>query len=185
MGNATQAYWALIHLPFHIALVLLAEGGNQWVVWWRSLEAFHMAGDKLDSVAVDAINTGKTAQVVDALKEAAKKILKDYGASIEDEDGDTKYLNKALDTISKIPDQFWNQTNPPSSDPNYKSWVESYLTISSTVLNTVSDAFGISVEMDEKPNSGDENMGTMELEAVNMTITRLRLIVSSPFSFSP
>lgn len=184
MKASQQAYWTIVQLPFHISLVLLSEGGSQWDVWWRALESFHDA---------------KT-QLTDPLQEKAMECTKTCmtTSGVVDE-----LLDKAFSALGKIPDQFWDGGVTNSSDPNYDNYLSGSATVLSTVMNAISDAFDISVDEKMNPASPTDWNGAgfntfgipahdqatpvtstdwdkAELAAVDRTVKRLLLIVSTP-----
>lgn len=176
MKATRQAYWTVIHLPFHIALVLLAEGGSQWAVWWRAMESFQDADDKLHESVVEAMATLSTSDVVDELMSAAKDILKKYGSDVETGGEDATRLADAGANLLRIPDSFWGEAWA-EADPTFVVWSNNYLSVTSTVMNAIADAFDLSVET-EKSSSPDNGWEDPELQALAMTANRLKLIVS-------
>lgn len=180
MKAVHQAYWAVIHLPFHIALVLLSEGSSQWDVWWRAIEAYRDAKEKLKEVTEEtADDTMSTSSIVEALRDKAFEILEKYGADTDEGGPDMRSLNEAFSTLGRIPDEFWDEGMEDSSNPSYESYLEGSTTVVSTVMNAISDAFEVSVEDNAKTVAPTE-WDTAEIEAVERTTQRLVLIVSVP-----
>lgn len=176
-----HAAWTLIHLPFHAVLVLLSEGSSQWAVWWRAIESYREVEAKLEASVNDSIADGdstRSSKVAEALKDTAYSIMKKYGSDPEDGSKNSKDLDTAFDDIKGLPSSFWDQEMKNSSDPNYRTWVDSYLGISRTTMNSVSKAFGLSSE--DKKDSGATDWKSAELAAVNSTSVRLHTIVSLP-----
>ncbi|KAH6981682.1 bacterial low temperature requirement A protein-domain-containing protein [Ilyonectria sp. MPI-CAGE-AT-0026] len=177
MGALNQAFWTIIHLPFHVALVLLAEGSSQWVLWWRAIESFRGAEAKLRKNTLEAIATNSTAKVVHALNTTANQILYKYGSEIAEGGDDAKPLNQTLTKILNIPDSFWSEAPWEETDSTYQIWANTYTKISNIIIHAIGDAFGLSVEKDSKTKSLDANeLDRAELEAVRSTADRLVLI---------
>ncbi|KAK7211346.1 hypothetical protein V2G26_018524 [Clonostachys chloroleuca] len=182
MSASNQAYWALVHLPFHIALVLLAEGGNQWVVWWRFMEAIHGAGAALETAARVGMKTLSTNTVVTSLRVTAQAMMWEYVGDPKKFESATKNLNTALESLEDIPDAFWASVHPSSDKESYETWAEAYLAITSTVMNTISDAFDISVAVEDEDDPSAYSLGAAELAATKKTLDRLQLIFSYLFA---
>lgn len=180
MKTTHQAYWTMIHLPFHIALVLLAEGGSQWAVWWRAMEAFSDAGDKIQDTVFKAADSLSTAKVVEELMDTVKEILKKYGSDVDEGGQDANRLSAAATNLLQLPDSFWDKTWD-DADPQFISWSKNYLSVTTTVMNAIADAFDISVEQDKSATKGTDPEFP-ELEALAMTMKRLRLIVRAGFA---
>lgn len=185
MSASNQAYWALVHLPFHIALVLLAEGGNQWVVWWRFMEAIHGAGAALETAARVGMKTLSTNTVVTSLRVTAQAMMWEYVGDPKKFESATKNLNTALESLEDIPDAFWASVHPSSDKESYETWAEAYLAITSTVMNTISDAFDISVAVEDEDDPSAYSLGAAELAATKKTLDRLQLIVRSVLHHNP
>lgn len=179
MKATHQTYWTMIHLPFHIALVLLAEGGSQWAVWWRGMEAFSDASTKIEEAVVEAVDESlSTSEIVDELMNTARDLLSKYGSDVDEGGQDANRLADAARNLLKIPDSFWTESTDPT-DPNFINWSKNYLSVTTTVMNAIADAFDLSVEQEKSEKGTDPEFP--ELEALAMTGKRLRLIVSGPF----
>ncbi|KAK7216076.1 hypothetical protein V2G26_004079 [Clonostachys chloroleuca] len=177
-----HAAWTLIHLPFHAVLVLLSEGSSQWAVWWRAIESYREVEAELEASVNDSIADGdstRSSKVAEALKDTAYSIMKKYGSDPEDGSKNSQDLDTAFDDIKGLPSSFWDQEMKNSSDPNYRTWVDSYLGISRTTMNSVSKAFGLSSE--DKKDSGATDWKSAELAAVNSTSVRLHTIFAYLF----
>ena len=89
-GRIGQIFWAVLHFPFHLGLVLSVEGLRQVTTWWSFQQAIKMVSRK----AKNAFNEGGTnkqaavrgyldvyTKVVDYLYKdgSSKEILKHYG----------------------------------------------------------------------------------------------------------
>ncbi|CAG9976777.1 unnamed protein product [Clonostachys byssicola] len=177
-----HAAWTLIHLPFHAVLVLLSEGSSQWAVWWRAIESYGEVEAKLEASVNDNIANGgstRSSKVAEALKDTAYSIMKKYGSDPEDGSNNSQDLDAAFDDIKGLPSSFWDRGMKNSSDPNYRTWVDSYLGVSRTTMNSVSKAFGLSSE--DKKDSSTTDWKSAELAAVNSTSVRLHTIFAYLF----
>ncbi|KAF7557544.1 hypothetical protein G7Z17_g553 [Cylindrodendrum hubeiense] len=176
MSALNQAFWTIIHLPFHVALVLLAEGSSQWVLWWRAIESFRGAENKLHDEVLEAIESNSTAEVVDTLNTTAHEILYKYGSDIAKGGDSGKSLNDTLTDILAIPDSFWSETDLEETDSTYQSWAYGYTKVSNTLVHAIADAFGLSVDIEDEKSSSESEFDNPELEAVKSTANRLVLI---------
>ncbi|KAH7157320.1 bacterial low temperature requirement A protein-domain-containing protein [Dactylonectria estremocensis] len=182
MGAINQTCWTLLHVPFHIALVLLAEGSSQWVLWWRAIESFRGAESNLHKNAMEATELESSSKVMHALNKTAQEILYRYGSDIAKGGDSARPLNETLTTLLAIPDSFWNQDDLEDMEDTdskyYQIWIQAYSKISNTVVHAISEAFGLSVEndYDRSAESESNTLANVELEAVRATASRLVLI---------
>ncbi|KAL7625201.1 hypothetical protein AAE478_004416 [Parahypoxylon ruwenzoriense] len=142
-GRIAHYLWVLLHLPFHITLVLLVEGGNQFIVWRRAIEAIDSASDTLSNAAKgfqgSAVNTS---QIVGALKIPVMKLLHSYEPENETETWSQVY--EAFDDMSEIPDEFWGSYLELSrANPMKQRWLDDLSKVVSAVFNGISDSFDI------------------------------------------
>jgi hypothetical protein len=176
MKTTHQAYWTIIHLPFHVALVLLAEGGSQWAIWWRAMESFKAAESQLHEAVNEAMEQLSSSAVADALITTAREILNKYGSTVDEGGEDARNLLRAKNNINDIPDDFWGESWS-DNDPTLMVWGQNYYGVSGTVMNAIADAFELSVPVDES-SMDDNGFKLPELRALAMTSNRLELIVS-------
>lgn len=66
-GAIRQQLWAFLHFPFHLALVLLMEGINQFVIWRHVVEQLDAVFGPLNNVVNDLAATPQ--QVFDVLNQ--------------------------------------------------------------------------------------------------------------------
>lgn len=52
-GTIRQQIWAFLHFPFHMALVLLMEGINQFVIWRHAVEILTAVFGPIDALPDD------------------------------------------------------------------------------------------------------------------------------------
>jgi hypothetical protein len=56
-GTIRQQIWAFLHFPFHMALVLLMEGINQFVIWRHAVEVLTGVFGPIDALPDNATTT--------------------------------------------------------------------------------------------------------------------------------
>jgi hypothetical protein len=56
-GTIRQQIWAFLHFPFHMALVLLMEGINQFVIWRHAVEVLSSVFDPISALSDNATAT--------------------------------------------------------------------------------------------------------------------------------
>jgi hypothetical protein len=90
-GSIRQQFWAVLHFPFHLAIVLSVEGLRQVTTWWSFQQAIKMVSRTADKAFVQGGTNKQVAvqgylgvytTVIDYLYKdgSSKEILKDYGA---------------------------------------------------------------------------------------------------------
>ncbi|KAH8812164.1 bacterial low temperature requirement A protein-domain-containing protein [Xylogone sp. PMI_703] len=96
-GSIRQQIWAFLHFPFHMALVLLMEGINQFVIWRHIIEALGRVFEPLNSAIPDDLDLISGA--FDVFNETAYNTLETYWPQKDE----TLVLNEiftALDTLN-------------------------------------------------------------------------------------
>lgn len=101
MSKRHQVWWASLHLPFHIALVLLVEGANKLFIWWRVRESAASAEKSLYSLVVQ----GDTSE---AVAKKLWKVIKKYLEKTPPKDVLEAYqgINETITHVKGIPDSF-------------------------------------------------------------------------------
>ncbi|CAH0023770.1 unnamed protein product [Clonostachys rhizophaga] len=98
--------WTALHFPFNLALVLLLQAVQQYVIWGKLVGQLNKALDiayPLDDPSI--INNSTTsASVAAALNHSVADFLENYPARIEST-WDT--INEAIRNVSEVPDSFW------------------------------------------------------------------------------
>lgn len=178
MKATQQAYWALIHLPFHIALFLLSEGGSQWDIWWRAIESFRLAKNQLEKAIDERIlDAGETSVIVESLKDKVYEILDRYGADVDEGGTIVKTLDMAFGTLTEIPNDFWDSGPTNTSNPHHENYASGAGTVLRTTVKVISDAYDVSVE-DQPPETISDSWQSPSEQAVTDTGRRLMLVVS-------
>lgn len=188
MAPWRHAIWTFLHLPFHAVLVLLAEGSSQWAVWWRAIEAYREAEYKLQKSVTNSLSnttaSSISSAVADSLKSTSYYLMKKYGTDMEDGSKNTNDLDAIFDEISKLPKTLWTQDIEDSTDADVQSWIDDYLGISRAVINSISEAFGLSVEASSKKSGASASWEDAELAAIEATNRRIGTIVSKTLRHS-
>ncbi|KAI1818370.1 bacterial low temperature requirement A protein-domain-containing protein [Poronia punctata] len=144
-----QALWTLIHLPFHIVLLLFSEGASQFIQWWKISESIFYARDKIThgtaAISFDGVaEEDFTQTVVAGLQDTVQDIWAKYAPSyIDSQDA----IDSILDDISKIPNDYWygeeyRATVPSLSDYDAKFETD-IVDMAVTVCNTIFQSYKI------------------------------------------
>ncbi|KAI1470912.1 uncharacterized protein F4812DRAFT_419442 [Daldinia caldariorum] len=175
MSRRHQVMWTVVHLPFHIALTLLVEGANQFIVWARILETSNAALSKvvdLQSKFVDM--TSK--EVSEKLASVIKPFLEKYQPADVEETMDS--VNETLEHIADIPNSFWKEGSTPDSS-TLVHYQNDLIDLMNTMVNAVYTAFEI------EPPEGEDNGPKPEYwqsEAAVAVAKRFRLVYIYAFS---
>ncbi|KAK8049855.1 hypothetical protein PG994_011585 [Apiospora phragmitis] len=149
MSTRHQVWWAALHLPFHIAMLLLVEGSNQFISWWRMLESIEKAANKL----LDLSDVDPTSEAVaDALSKQVLAWLKKYPPL--DIIDSYKDVNTTLEDIRGLPDSLWGNTTIADDDPTALRWSNDVTELFMTMINGIFNNF--KVEAPEKEKGGDK-----------------------------
>ena len=197
----THCLWVVLHLPFHIALVLLVEGGNQFIVWRRALEAIGTAASSLEDAARGFQGVFDTSEIVGRIRWLVVGLLRAYEPSNEIETW--KQVNETFEDMEGIPDEFWEVYSQLSEQhPTKKRWLDDIAKLISAVFNGINNAFEISDDdenliprpsdtefsMAVKENTngafqGDFGFRSVEADAYIATMVKFRVVVSSTIIF--
>ncbi|KAI5860002.1 hypothetical protein GGS23DRAFT_257914 [Durotheca rogersii] len=163
MSKRHQVWWAALHLPFNIALVLLLEGASQFIVWARIAESTRAAIAKVVEVQYTLPERFTSQQISDALAGVVEPFLKKYQPYDVLETWND--VHEIFDNIADIPNSFWEQ-NLPSDDPLAVQWRDDLSELVNTMVNAVYNAFDIKPEgsKDKGPKSEYwQSEATMEI----------------------
>ncbi|RSM08372.1 hypothetical protein CDV31_008184 [Fusarium ambrosium] len=144
MSPIRTAIWTILHLPFHIAVVLTVEGSSQWIITRRTLEAIGEAINSLWVGLANSVSKGETSQnVYDGLLSALEKSYDTYSFNIKT----LQVMQKALDGILEFPDSYWQsydanrvETNPTANDTAVLKLFE---TIGGSLQNGIFTTYGL------------------------------------------
>ncbi|KAI1386763.1 uncharacterized protein F4822DRAFT_325776 [Hypoxylon trugodes] len=146
MSKRHQVWWTALHLPFHIALVLLLEAASQFVVWARIIESANAAVKKIN----DALEGLEKPYESEELSETLAGVIEPFLEKYQPLDAiDTwKSVNETLADIADIPNSLWEST-PDDDDPIYVRFQTDLNELAYAMLNAVYNAFGIEAPEEE------------------------------------
>ncbi|RYC55372.1 hypothetical protein CHU98_g10833 [Xylaria longipes] len=157
-----QRLWAMLHLPFHIILLLFSEGSVQFVLWWKIFETLRDVGKQID--AATSITTfpegSETQTIVDALNSTIWNIWDIYPPMYDITYSD---IDQFLHNISMIPSAFWIGGNISDETP-YDSI---FLTDLLGILTTIGNSIFVTYKIDPIENIADivsENASSSAIE---------------------
>lgn len=102
-----QTAWALLHLPFHFALLLVMEAMNQFIIWWRLLELIRQSAADIFNVLSILPTVPTSQQVASRLNQTVTKFFETYPA--QDEGAvSTDGLMETLRNVSTLPQELWD-----------------------------------------------------------------------------
>ncbi|KAK7752843.1 hypothetical protein SLS62_005185 [Diatrype stigma] len=152
----THILWILFHMPFHISLVLLVEGGNQFIVWRRAIEAIDAASATLEGAAFGFQQIDDTKAIVDRIKEPVMSLLDAYKPS--DEVTTLRTVNDAFSDMETIPNEFWSMYEQLSANqPVKRRWLDDISKVISAVFNGINNSFEITDTDDNLLSSPDND----------------------------
>ncbi|KAI1097610.1 hypothetical protein F4804DRAFT_159422 [Jackrogersella minutella] len=154
MSKRHQVLWTSLHLPFHIALVLLLEGASQFIVWARIIETASKALNQIIQVQTEAIEDATSSEdVAEKLGELVDSFLESYKPLDVMETMES--VNATLKEIASLPDSFWT-SNPGPDDKTFLHYIGDVTELANTMINAVYNAFGFN------PPEEEENMPKTE-----------------------
>ncbi|KAG8162597.1 hypothetical protein KVR01_008362 [Diaporthe batatas] len=108
MTSWPQTAWALLHLPFHFALLLVMEAMNQFIIWWRLLELIRQSAADIFNIISVLPEVPTSQQVASKLNETVTRFYETYPAQ---EDGAlaTDGIAETLRNVSVLPQELWNE----------------------------------------------------------------------------
>jgi hypothetical protein len=178
MYEKHQVWWASIHLPFHIALVLFLEGVNKFVLWRRILESIQLSTSKLLKFA-DALDTDEvitSEDVSKAIGDFVYSFLKKYKPAdvLETYEG----VGKTLEDIATLPDSLWVDADVQSNDPDMTHFVNDVSELMGAMINSIFYAFGFEYTEEVAADAKATNPEYLQLELLASIQQRFGLIVS-------
>ncbi|KAF3021630.1 hypothetical protein E8E14_014093 [Neopestalotiopsis sp. 37M] len=181
MSTRHQVWWAALHLPFHIALVLLLEGSNQFVIWARVQEGVAVAISKLVSVRDKLPDEPTSAQVSQALGDVVKPFITKYQPAdvLEAWQG----VNKSLTDIAELPNSLWTEEHSSADEADYEHWMSELQELLYTMVNAVYNAFGIEAEVETETGAATEEHGEyVQTQATHAIGLRFSLVFVYAFA---
>ena len=174
MCESHQVWWASVHLPFHVALVLLLEGSIQFVSWRRILQTIQASIRKLEG-SLTQLKSPTSKDVSNALSSVIYPFLQQY----KPPDAYETYqdVRDTLENVAKIDDDFWTQSNYTLSNPVFKEFTDDVRELSSTMANAIYYAFGIELPEEDDDAAGQGLVYHIEEDATEAISKRFGLIV--------
>ncbi|KAK7707533.1 hypothetical protein SLS64_007052 [Diaporthe eres] len=123
MTSWPQTAWALLHLPFHFALLLVMEAMNQFIIWWRLLELIRQSAADIFNVLSTLPVVPTSQEVASKLNETVTKFVETYPAQ-EDGTSGTEGVMETLKNVSGLPQQLWDELSNRAGHAN-ESFVSS------------------------------------------------------------
>lgn len=93
-GTIRQQIWAFLHFPFHMALVLLMEGINQFVIWRHAVEILTSIFDPINALPDNATAT----QFFNTVNETVYDTLYTFWPI----NNDTAIIDEIINALDKI-----------------------------------------------------------------------------------
>lgn len=178
LAPTRQAIWTVLHLPFHLSLVLFIQGFVQMLTWGKIVQQLFRAFDIVDPSDANSIPANSTtASVVNSLNSSVQDFFKVYPPKIA---GTLDTVNGAITNISHIPDSFWapfaasgdasdsgSQILPPNLQASFQVLSDATISLALAMANAVFGAFGIDLQGDLvdsglKTGSNDFQFGVQE-----------------------
>jgi hypothetical protein len=166
-----QVAWASAHLPFHVALILLVEGINQFVIWIRILETVMMSTRQLFDISNKLPETFNSEDISKALGEIIYPFLKKYPPS--DVLDTYEDVDEVLAEIRGFPAKLWTD-QITQDDPLFTRWIQDITELLSAMINAIFHAFDIQ----EDGKYYGTQMDIVQQRSTYAITNRYRLIVS-------
>ncbi|KAL2273100.1 hypothetical protein FJTKL_05576 [Diaporthe vaccinii] len=123
MTSWPQTAWALLHLPFHFALLLVMEAMNQFIIWWRLLELIRQSAADIFNVLSTLPAVPTSQEVASKLNETVTRFVETYPAQ-EDGTSGTEGVMETLKNVSSLPQELWDELSNRAGHAN-ESFVSS------------------------------------------------------------
>ncbi|KAL7806175.1 hypothetical protein V8C26DRAFT_440219 [Trichoderma gracile] len=171
LAHTRQMLWVSWHLPFHIALVLLLEGANQFIAWSQALQSIKSAAQSIVDITHELPNNPTTKEVIQALNETVTELLESYPP--EDEVAAWDDVDRTYKNLLTLPNTFWAVSGQlANNDPEVTCWLNgtrdlAQMTcwlngtrdLAQTVFNGIFASFSLAAPADE-PESTDVQSAT-------------------------
>ncbi|OTA99764.1 hypothetical protein M426DRAFT_251883 [Hypoxylon sp. CI-4A] len=139
MSKRYQVWWTSLHLPFHVALVLLLEGVGQFILWARIVEDTTSAIRKVASATAGFDDDVTSEEVSETLGNVVRSFLTEYPPAEIIETMES--VNETLEHIAEIPNSFWD-SDPSSDDSTLLHYQSDVAELMNTMINAVYTFFG-------------------------------------------
>lgn len=181
IGNFNTTSRTALHLPFHIALVLLLEGASQFIIWARIVESANSIINKVLATEQKALTGDPTSEEVSKkLGDLVIPFLNKYQPL--DVLETMKSVNETLEEIADMPDSFWS-SDPSPDDSKLQHYLSDLAELTNTMINAIYNAFGFNPPEDQEEMPKTEFWQT---QAAVASAKRFILVVSAADAlFSP
>jgi len=122
-GRYRQEFWAVLHFPYHLCIVLAVEGLRQWTTYWSYLQAKQVMDSEFLRIPVGT---------PDATKAATIDIIRKYVDYLYKSEASTTILKTAhtidsvLGSLETLPYESWTPTNTSEFDVVYRDMYRGY-----------------------------------------------------------
>lgn len=123
MTSWPQTAWALLHLPFHFALLLVMEAMNQFIIWWRLLELIRQSAADVFNVLSTLPGVPTSQEVASKLNETVTRYVETYPAQ-DDRTPGAEGAMETLKNVSSLPQELWDEISTKAGHAN-ESFVSS------------------------------------------------------------
>ncbi|KAI1503799.1 hypothetical protein F5X99DRAFT_374463 [Biscogniauxia marginata] len=176
MSRRHQVWWSAVHLPFHIGLILLLEGGNQFVIWARINESIQGIVYKVVGVFDSLPSTPTSEEVSNALGDLVYGFLSKYQPANPIETYES--VRDHLDEIAELPDSFWMDSGK-QDESLMASFKQDLEEVELAMVNAVYAAF----EIEATEEAGAKgNLDDMQAEAARSILQKFILVYIYAFA---
>ncbi|KAL6701540.1 bacterial low temperature requirement A domain-containing protein [Trichoderma pleuroticola] len=148
LTHRRQMFWVSCHLPFHVVLVLLLEGANQFIAWSQALQSIKSAAQSIININHELSSSPTTKEVVQRLNETVTELLESYPP--ENEVVDLDDVEKTYKSLLTLPDSFWNVSGQlADNDPEMVRWLNGTRDLAQTVFNGIFASFSLAAPAEE------------------------------------
>lgn len=189
-----QQFWAALHLPLHLALVLHLRSFTQWLLWSSMWNQFSRLLDFSDPSEDAFLSNTTSIAVRDSINASVQAFLHDYPAKTMEA---METINDALTNLTTIPNTFWSSLAHysktkdlqgeiwRSSNPQgFLTFAHSSFYLVTTLGNILFQSFGIELqgEIAAGNSSGQQELqgGALQFRVRERTWARCRLVVCHP-----
>ncbi|KAL6801331.1 hypothetical protein GGI42DRAFT_343362 [Trichoderma sp. SZMC 28013] len=148
LTHKRQMLWVSWHLPFHVALVLLLEGANQFIAWSQALQSIKSAAQSIVNINHELSSSPTTKEVVRILNETVTELLESYPP--ENEVAALDDVEKTYKSLLTLPDSFWNVSGQlADNDLEMVRWLNGTRDLAQTVFNGIFASFSLAAPAEE------------------------------------
>lgn len=196
-----QQIWTILHLPFHLALVLHLQSFTQWILWSRIWKEVNTLFDNVDISDHPALANTTSLEVRDKMSDYIENFLHTFPPK----DISTRdVINGALNNITTVPDTFWATLETLYKDDSetttlsdqdasaFSTFFDAYRVLVSALSNALFAAFDIGSEDEvsakKKPvlnQQVDKEAFQIEVSEKTWSLCRLVVCLFDTFTTDP